>query len=171
MKRQRKRVDGKLIYVYKLDRDLLCDRAPLRGSAEADRGIILEAIARRYQMALIENSPNKPSAVPSVSTNIETEAQIEHLELELDGNSAVLPVDHNIDAKGQIEHPDLELDDQSAVLRVPNNIETKALLGHHLLEVELQTSGASAANYIDDDEQGEPSEMSAGLMFTLGQNI
>ncbi|MDJ0719176.1 MAG: hypothetical protein QNJ54_33945 [Prochloraceae cyanobacterium] len=52
LKRQRRRIDGQLVYVYKLDRDILSD---------GDRRLILEAIERRYQMALIENSGNKPS--------------------------------------------------------------------------------------------------------------
>ncbi len=232
LKRQRKRVDGKLIYVYKLDREILCD---------GDRRLILEAIERRYQMAIIENSSNKPSTVPSVETNIETEAQIEqpnievdgnstvlpvpinieteaqveHLDIEVDGKSAVLPVSNNIETKAQVEHlelevdgkstvlpvpnnietnrqvehlklevdgkstvlpvpnnikteaqveqPNVELDDQLTVLRVPINIETNREVEHRLVELELQTSGPSAANYIDSDEQGKPSEIQPDL--------
>ena len=116
MKRQRKRVDGKLIYVYKVDRDVLDD---------GSRWIILEAIALRYQMGLIDNSGNKPSTVPSVSNNIETKGQVEHSDLEVDGQSAVLPVTNNIETKGEVEYLELE--------------------------VELQTSGPWSANYIDSD--------------------
>ena len=50
-------------------------------------------------------------------------------------------------------------------------LETVGQVEHRLVELEVQTSGPSAAGYIDFDEQGEPSEMSAGLMLTLGQNI
>ena len=91
LKRQRKRIDGQLVYVYKLDREILCD---------GSRQLILEAIERRYQMALTENSGNKQSAVPSVPNNIETEAQVEHLEVEESGKSSVLPVPNNIETKG-----------------------------------------------------------------------
>ncbi|MDJ0719684.1 MAG: hypothetical protein QNJ54_36580 [Prochloraceae cyanobacterium] len=101
MKRQRKRIDGQLVYVYKLDREVLDD---------GSRRIILEAIARRYQMAIIENSSNKQSSVLPVPNNIETEAQVEHSDQEVEDNSTVLPVTNNIETKGEVEYLELEVE-------------------------------------------------------------
>ncbi len=154
LKRQRKRVDGQLVYVYKLDREVLDD---------GSRQIILEAIERRSRMALIENSPDKQSTVLPIPNNIETKGEIEHSDLELDEKSTVLPVPINIEPEAQIEHPDLEVDGKSTVLPVDHNIETKGEIEHLELEVELQTSGPLAANYIDSDARVKPSEIQADL--------
>ncbi len=79
-------------------------------------------------MALIDNSGNK--------------------------QSSVLPVPNNIETEAQIEHPNIEVDDQSAVLPVANNIETEAQVEHLKLEVELQTSEPWSANYIETKTDG-----------------
>ena len=69
MGKQKKRVNGELTNLYQIDRQVL-----------SDRHLIQEASDRKYQMALIENPPNKESNVPPIPINIETDkVGVEHL--------------------------------------------------------------------------------------------